>query len=235
MYLLHYAPDNASLIVRLALLELGLPFETRLVDRAENHQNSAAYRAIAPTGLIPALQMGDQVMFETGAILLHLAESHDTPDGRRLFPQSGNNARGDGLKWLFFIATSVHADCRMHFYPARYAGAEPVPPTMTAATRARLSAHFDLLESAAISYPALFWCNGPSILALYICVIARWLPLYLPAQEPWFDLARWPALHDLAARSQTRPSALTAAQAEGLGTDIFTAPQHPTPPEGSAT
>ena len=37
---LHYAPDNASLCIRLALEELGLPYETVLVDRATQAQRS---------------------------------------------------------------------------------------------------------------------------------------------------------------------------------------------------
>src|SRR5680860_279820 len=39
--ILHYAPDNASLIVRLALEELELPYETRLVDRSVRAQDGA--------------------------------------------------------------------------------------------------------------------------------------------------------------------------------------------------
>ena len=42
MYVLHYAPDNASLIVRLALEEMGLPYRTVLVDRARREQDGAA-------------------------------------------------------------------------------------------------------------------------------------------------------------------------------------------------
>ena len=42
-YILHYAPDNASLIIRLALLQLGFPFETHLVDRRIKEQSSEAF------------------------------------------------------------------------------------------------------------------------------------------------------------------------------------------------
>ncbi len=47
MYRLHYAPpDNASLIVRLALEELGQPYQTVLVDRSVTAQASTAYLKI---------------------------------------------------------------------------------------------------------------------------------------------------------------------------------------------
>ena len=52
---LYYAPDNASLCVRLALLELGVPFETVLVDRAVQGQVAPEYLALNPNGVIPTL------------------------------------------------------------------------------------------------------------------------------------------------------------------------------------
>ena len=76
MYVLHYAPDNASQIIRIVLEEMGLPYRTALVDRATKAQDSAAYRAVNPTGLIPALQTPQGTLFETGAILLWLTEVH---------------------------------------------------------------------------------------------------------------------------------------------------------------
>ena len=73
---LHYAPDNASLCIRLALEELGLPYETVLVNRATHAQRSPAYLALNPNGLIPVLETPDGPLFETGAILLWLADTH---------------------------------------------------------------------------------------------------------------------------------------------------------------
>ncbi len=236
-YILHYAPDNASLIVRLALLELGLPFQTRLVDRTMRAQDSAAYRAIAPTGLIPALDMGDQVMFETGAILLALADRARTGSRIQLFPAPDAPLRGDALKWLFFIATTLHADCRLHFYPEKYAGQTPAPPAFTAATRARLLVHLALIEGAARAQPDLFWTggtfDGPSLLTLYTLTITRWLRLYPEGQETWLDLADFPCLFALAGMLELRESALQAARDEGLGPKPFSDPVFPNPPEGS--
>ena len=70
MYVLHYAPDNASLIVRLVLTELNQPFETALVDRRVRAQDGAAYRALNPNGLIPALDRPGGAICEIGAILM---------------------------------------------------------------------------------------------------------------------------------------------------------------------
>jgi glutathione S-transferase len=238
-YILHYAPDNASLIVRLALLELGLPFQTRLVDRTVRAQDSASYRALAPTGLIPALDMGDQVMFETGAILLALADRAPPQHRGKLFPAPDAPQRGDALKWLFFMATTLHADCRLHFYPDQYAGQSTAPPVFCAATRARLLGHMGLIEGVARAQPDLFWHDGahdcPSLLTLYTLPLTRWLRLYPEGQKPWLNLADFPCLYALAGKLETRGSAQQAAQDEGLGPTPFTAPTLPNPPEGSPT
>jgi len=73
-YRLHYAPDNASLIIRLALDEIGAPYEAVLVDRQAEAQKAPAYLAMNPAGLIPVLETPQGPMFETGAILLWLGE-----------------------------------------------------------------------------------------------------------------------------------------------------------------
>ncbi|OYX40658.1 MAG: glutathione S-transferase [Rhodobacterales bacterium 32-67-9] len=229
-YVLHYAPDNASLIVRLALEELHLPYRTALVDRATRAQDSAAYRALNPAGLIPVLETPDGAIFETAAILLWLSERHGA-----LAPAPGSAGRAAFLKWLFFTSNTLHADLRQLFYPARHAGAPEAVPAFAAATRARISGHLALLDAMAATRPDWFRPDRPSVLTCYIPPLLRWLALYPVDTAGWFDLAAAPALHAVAAAMEARPSALAAAKAEGLGTAIFTRPSYACPPEGSAT
>ncbi len=230
MYVLHYAPDNASLIVRLALEDLGQPYRTCLVDRGVRAQDSAEYRRLNPNGLIPALETPEGAIFETGAILLWLSERHGA-----LAPQPGAPDRARFLSWLFFAANTLHADIRMHFYADRHAGSPEGLPAFKAATRARIARHLSLVEEMAAPRPAWFSPETPSVLTHYLCGLLRWLALYPKGETDWFDLAAYPALHRLAAASETRPAARAAALAEGLGETIFTAPSHACPPEGSAT
>ena len=58
------------------LCELGEYFELVLVDRAGNAHKSPAYLRLNPNGLIPVLEDGDLVLYETAAIVLHLADTH---------------------------------------------------------------------------------------------------------------------------------------------------------------
>jgi len=227
---LHYAPDNASLVIRLALLELGVPFETVLVDRSTRQQDSEDYRRLNPNGLIPVLETPEGAIFETAAILLWLADRHS-----RLAPAPDSGERSDFLKWLFFTSNTLHADLRQLFYPDKYIGPDAdLQEALRAGIRQRLHTHLCVLDQAR----STAWPGGEalSVLDLYLSCQLRWMALY-PANRDrsWFDLTRYPALHAMAARIETRDSTRAAITAEGLGNTPFTHPSHPTPPEGSAT
>ena len=224
-YTLHYAPDNASLIVRLALDEMGLPYRTELVDRRTRQQDSAAYRRLNPAGLIPVLETPDGPLSETAAILLWLVDRHGA-----LGPGVADAQRAGFLKWLFFTSNTLHADLRMIFYPETYApGAEAA---LHAGVTARMGRHYGLLD-ALCGQGTWFGGADLSVIDLYVVVTMRWAALYAPGGA-WFDAGAFPALAGLAARVEARESVARAAQAEGLGARPFTAPARPTPPEGSA-
>ncbi|WP_374642013.1 glutathione S-transferase family protein [Tabrizicola sp.] len=224
MYLLHYAPDNASLIVRLVLDGAGIPYATALVDRATRQQDSASYRALNPTGLIPVLETPQGPISETGAILLWLADTH------RLAPAPGHPDRPLFLKWLFFLSNTAHADLRQIFYPHQYAPAE-AHRGHHEIIAARMLRHFALLETAALQHPQLFAAATP--LGVYTLVLARWAALYPPQGPRWFDASAFPTLQALARAQEARVETPVVARAEGLGPHPFTRPEQPDPPEGS--
>ncbi|MBM1632565.1 glutathione S-transferase family protein [Sulfitobacter mediterraneus] len=229
-YVLHYAPDNASLIVRMALDHRGLPYRTQLVDRASQEQSSAAYRALNPNGLIPTLETPQGPLFETGAILLWLADTHGG-----LGPEPADPARGDFLKWLFFAANTLHPCLRMLFYPEKYIGTGH-QDALRRGLQAQLKQGFATLDTYASQSET--WLSGrkPGVLDFYTVALLRWPALYpSDADRSWFTLADYPALQDLCTRIETLPCTAGLQKAEGLGDTPFTAPRRPTPPEGSAT
>ncbi len=224
--ILHYAPDNASLCVRLALEAAQLPYRTALVDRSRSAQKSAAYTALNPNGLIPVLETPDGAIFETAAILLWLSEQ-----APGLMPRCGPD-RAEALKWLIWMANTLHPALRMLFYPGQFAG-----PGETAAlsqgTRARL---VDLLSiaDAGLKDSAVIGQAAPTALDCYLCPMLRWVQLY-PIDAPSRpQLADFPVLTDIARRNEGHPGTRAAMRAEGLGPRPFTAPGYPNPPEGSA-
>lgn len=226
-YRLHYAPDNASLIIRLALDEIGVAYETVLVDRRNEAQKSPEYLALNPTGLIPVLETPQGPLFETGAILLWLADTADTHGA--LAPAPSDPDRGAFLKWLFFVSNTLHADLRITFYPAQYVGPDADALTLLRCTvQARLRRHLGLLDDLAQTSPGWFSGGQPSVLTLYVACLMRWMALY-PAQSDrsWFNLSDSLHLRRLLNTLESRPSVLIARAAEGLGPTPFTAPAMP--------
>lgn len=225
MYVLHYAPDNASMIVRLALEELGVSYRTQLVDRAAGAQRGAAFRALNPSGLIPVLETAHGALFETGAILLWLADRH-----KALAPPPDNADRGEFLKWLFFCSNTLHPTLRCLFYPDQYAGPDTAAQEAVAA-QARINTlrHLRTLDD--------HYSPGktPSVADFYIATCLRWLAIYGPEERDWFDLDAYPRLRDIAAGLEPRASVTALIDAEGMAPRPFTMPHLPNPPEGSAT
>jgi glutathione S-transferase len=85
--------------VRWALEEVGLPYEVRLVSFDEMKQ--PAHLALQPFGQIPTYEEDGLAIFETGAIVLHIAQHHagllpDDPD-----------ARARAIAWLFAALNTV--------------------------------------------------------------------------------------------------------------------------------
>jgi glutathione S-transferase len=84
--------------VRWALEEVGQPYEVRFSFRA---MKEPAHRALHPFGQIPTYEEGDLAMFETGAIVLHIAERH-----AGLLPDD-DNARARAITWMFAALNTV--------------------------------------------------------------------------------------------------------------------------------
>jgi glutathione S-transferase len=85
--------------VRWALEEVGQPYEVRLVSfRA---MKEPEHLALHPFGQIPTYEEGNLALFETGAIVLHIAERH-----AGLLPADAN-ARARAITWMFAALSTV--------------------------------------------------------------------------------------------------------------------------------
>ena len=226
--ILHYAPDNASLIVRMALEELGVPYETRLVDRAARAQESEAYRALNPAGLIPCIELDGRAVFETAAILLTLAERAGA-----LAPIPGDEARPRFLSHLFYVSNTLHAELRQLFYPEKYASADL--PGHRARSAERLTRAFALMDAAYPEASPWFGGGGPTIIDLYLAATLRWVQIYPAAAPGQVDPSAFPRLMRMARALEVRSAISRACEAEGIAPPFFTAATRPDPPEGSAT
>jgi len=85
--------------VRWALEEVGQPYQVRLVSFSAMKQ--PAHLALHPFGQIPTYEEGDLALFETGAIVFHIAERH-----AGLLPRDAN-ARARAITWMFAALNTV--------------------------------------------------------------------------------------------------------------------------------
>ncbi len=109
---LYWREGAAAMAPHAALAELGLDYELVEIDR-DAAQNSPAYRALNPLGVVPTLVMGDEVLTEAAAIMLTLAERH--PEAR-LVPADTTRY----YRWLVFMTNTVQTAFLRFFYPERY-------------------------------------------------------------------------------------------------------------------
>lgn len=85
--------------VRWALEEVGQPYDVRLVSLQE--MKRPAHRALHPFGQIPTYAEGELALFESGAIVLHIAERH-----AGLLPDDAN-ARARAIAWMFAALNTI--------------------------------------------------------------------------------------------------------------------------------
>jgi glutathione S-transferase len=99
-----WVPDFArgyvrDLRVRWALEEAGLPYRTRLLGMGD--QDKDDYRALQPFGQVPIFEENGLVLFESGAIVLHIGERSET-----LLPKDPA-ARARAMQWLIAALNSI--------------------------------------------------------------------------------------------------------------------------------
>jgi glutathione S-transferase len=88
-----------DLRVRWALEEAGLPYKTQLLEQGD--QNNPEYRALQPFGQVPIFDEDGHVLFETGAILLHIGERTEV-----LLPKDAH-ARARATQWMIAALNSI--------------------------------------------------------------------------------------------------------------------------------
>src|SRR5258706_5755501 len=116
MYKLYGRRGSGSLAVQVALEEVGARYERIWVGREAS--DVARFRVINPTGRVPALTLPDgTVMFESAAMLIHLASSHPQS---LLAPQPGTSRHALFLQWMMLLSANVYESALRMYYSDRY-------------------------------------------------------------------------------------------------------------------
>lgn len=211
MHALYYYPGNASLLPHMALREIGVPFELRLVDRSQDAQRSEEYLRLNPNGRIPVLVQGGLVLFEAAAITMHLADQH--PEAG-LAPRPGTPERAQFYKWMVHLTNTPQSEYRAWFYPWEHVSDPAMAESVKQAAGERLGRMFDLIARQLGDGP---WLLGERFSAadLFLLMLVRW-GRAMP--HPPRGL---PALASHASRVLARPAVQAAFAAEGLAEPLI--------------
>ena len=113
MLTLYFSPGSSAMATHIALHEIGVPFEAKLVSLAKGQQHAPEYLAINPEGKVPTLLIDGWKLTEVAATLYYLAKRY--PEAG-LWPQGGLAAEAEAISWMSFTAATLH--------PARRIGLE---------------------------------------------------------------------------------------------------------------
>lgn len=211
---LHYAPGNASMAPHMLLRELALPFTLLEVDRANNAQRGQAYLALNPNGHIPVLIDGGQVIYETVAICLHLADQRPACG---LMPPLGSAERGQAYKWLAWMSNTLQVRLMHYFYPERVVNRadSAAADEVRAQAQAHIGELLGQLQTQLASHGGP-WLLGEhfSLVDLYGLMLCRWTRGFQGEASP--PARQRPVLDAWLQRVLARPAVQAALAAEGL-------------------
>ena len=185
MITLHYYPSNASMAPHIALEEIGCAYHRVLVDRTQGAHKTEHYLRLNPNGLIPVLSDGrfgdDFVLYETAAIMLHLADTHPAAN---LAPAMGTAERAHFYKWLMWFTNTLQAALIVYFYPERWVSEGNTSGAQELKTHAqnKIGAMLDQINTQLASH-GQDWFLGQQYSALdaYALMLCRWTRGFDPA------------------------------------------------------
>lgn len=195
-YTLYGDLGSGAFSAEAALAEAGAPYNFELVSLDKNEQKQPAFRAINPSGKIPALRLPEgEIITESAAILLSLADHF--PQARLLPPQA-SSSRAQAYRWLAFMAGEIYPIVEIVDYPERFVPQGDEAEALRANARDRIRERILIIERM-VKGPFLL-AYGFSILDIYAAMFTRW------SLEPDWKLANLPKLMALADAVSRRPA-----------------------------
>jgi glutathione S-transferase len=171
MIKLYHAPLTRSVRIYWLLEELGMPYQLETVAfKADN----LPFGQSTPAGKLPAIQDGDLMMFESGAILEYILERYGNG---RLAPTPGSPLRGQYLQWVHFAeATAFPPLGNIAWHVLFKKDAEAVP-TAIADYRRSAEAALRVVETALAGREYLLESgfSGADIMMGFTLGCAKWL------------------------------------------------------------
>lgn len=169
-YIVYGEKGSGAFAVEAALAEAGAPYAFKDIDLSKNEQRSDEFRAINPSGKVPALKLpsGD-VVTETSALLILIAERHPQS---ALLPPLESAERAQALRWIAFMATEVYPMVEIADYPERFMADHTAAALLKRSARDRIRERMLSVEQA-VAGP-WFLPGGFSAVDIYAAMFTRW-------------------------------------------------------------
>ncbi|CAH1529811.1 Glutathione S-transferase [Vibrio rotiferianus] len=213
---LYYYPNNASLAPHFLLHHVKADYELVLVDRKLNAQKSEAYLRLNHSGKIPTLVDGEQVIRESAAICIHIAETFPEYD---LIPKIGEATRPLFFQWLTFLTNTLQAQLMVRFYPHRNTTDETMIASIVEAQDIQVAETLLVIDRQLANNPYLV---GEKLTACdyFLFMLAGWcIPL---ESEP----SKYPNLSSYLIRLSRNTSIQAVYEKEGLDISRFMNSKH---------
>lgn len=199
----YYHPTPNPSKVALLLEESGLAYQLKPVDIARGDQHAPTFRIINPNGKVPALVDGDIAVFDSSAILLHLARKANAFLGD---PSEAGQA--ELMSWLMFIGSGIGPFTGQAIHFSRYAPAGQDYGLHRYTFEA--DRHWQIVDARLASRRYMLG-DAYSIVDMALWGWCRGL-LYLMGEQAW---VQYPHVARLFGEINTRPAAQRAAALAG--------------------
>lgn len=204
MYRLYYSPGSASLAPHWMLLEVGAPYELVRIDIAAGDHRAPAYLSVNPLGLVPAMDVDGEIVTESAALLMLLAERHPASE---MAPARNAPGRAKWLEAMLELSTTLLPAMREWLFPGALPAADlevsrGLAEARVASVWARLANRLSEQE-----YLAGDRITTADLLGVMAMRWARRMPR--PATD-------WPELDRYARRLRARPAYAELCRREGL-------------------
>lgn len=179
-----------DLRVRWALHEVGQSYEVRYLSQGD--QKAPPHRGRQPFGQVPTYEAGDLTLFESGAIVQHIADTHEG-----LFPDDAS-ARARAIEWMFAALNTVEPPIMDHAIATLFERGKPWSRPRLPAVEARID---ERLKELSDRLGDRQWLDGDTFTAGDLLMVAV---LRILEGEGFYE--RYQNLADYVARGIARPA-----------------------------
>lgn len=186
MYILFYSPGSAAMAPHAVLEEIGAAHRLVRIDLQAGEHRQPDYLELNPNGRVPTLIDGSQVLFESAAICMHLADRH--PEAG-LAPAVGTAERGRYYQWMTFLTNTVQEALMAYFHPDYYHDDPAQHAAVKATAERKVGVLWERLDAALEEDPYLLG-ERFSAADIYLQMLARWSRNHARPATSWSSLQR---------------------------------------------